>query len=306
MTKIPWPRLASLLALPLALTLASAPVRAEVPADAAAELARARQLETRQHVKEACKAYLHASELAHGQSSPSFLGLSRCFSRLKEGDKAVAMARRALAVAATPEERTHVTTALGEALLGQSDEAARTEALALFQSQAAGADKAAGQSGALTALLSLHRDQEAAELLRSLRAEMSEADLQNEILDRIVYPGPSDDAKQLKDFNERAHRLSPDVPESGGKYTRPEVRTRTQPEIPDEARTHHGFSGTVTLETTIDKEGKVGTIRVLEGQPMGLTESAEKAVKTWTFKPATRDGKPVKVYFVVTIDFKVP
>jgi hypothetical protein len=77
MTKITWPRLASLLALPLALTLASAPARAEVPADAAAELARARQLETQGGFdKQACEAYQHASDLAHGQSALSLLGMS--------------------------------------------------------------------------------------------------------------------------------------------------------------------------------------------------------------------------------------
>jgi outer membrane biosynthesis protein TonB len=38
---------------------------------------------------------------------------------------------------------------------------------------------------------------------------------------------------------------------------------------------------------------------------MGLSESAVKSVKTWTFSPATLDGKPVKVYYVITINFEV-
>src|ERR1700710_786781 len=102
MMKITWPRLASLLVLPLAMTLATEPARADAPADAASELARARQLEAQGgHAKEACKAYQHASELAHGQSAPSLLGLSGCFTQQKEGDKAVAASRQALAVAAT-------------------------------------------------------------------------------------------------------------------------------------------------------------------------------------------------------------
>jgi TonB family protein len=307
MTKITWFRITSLLALPLAMTLASGPARAEVPADAAAELARARQLEARGgFAKEACKAYQHASELAHGQSAPSLLGLSGCFTQQKEGDKAVAASRQALAVAATAGERTLATTVLGLDLLRQPDEAARTEALALYKEQAASPAKADGQRGVLLALLSLHRDQEAAEVLRSLRTEMSEADLQDQVLNDLSYPGPRDDAKQQDDFNERVHRLSPDVPlRVGAKITRPEPRTQTQPEITAEASLHHGFSGTVILEAIIDAEGKVGKVRVLKGQPLGLNESAVKAAKAWTFKPATLDGKPVKVYYVLTFNFHV-
>jgi hypothetical protein len=30
-----------------------------------------------------------------------------------------------------------------------------------------------------------------------------------------------------------------------------------------------------------------------------------KSVKTWTFSPATLDGKPVKVYYVLTVKFQV-
>jgi len=189
------------------MTLASGPARAEAPADAAAELARAQGFAAQGNSREACRAYQRASELAHGQSSPSLLGLSGCFTQLKEGDKAVAAARQALAVAATPDERTDATTALGLDLLRQPDEAARTEALALFKEQAAGTAKAQGRRGVLLALLSLHRDQEAAEVLRGLRAEMSAADLQNQILFGLSYPGPTDDAKQEADFHEREHRL---------------------------------------------------------------------------------------------------
>jgi TonB family protein len=307
MTKITRSRLASLLALPLAMALASGPARAEVPPDAAAELARARQLEAQGgFAKQACAAYQHASELAHGQSSASFLGLSGCFTRQKEGAKAVAASRQALAVAATPEERKLATTVLGLDLLRQPDEAARSEALALFQGQAAGPAKAQGERGVLLSLLALHRDQEAAEVLRRLRTEMSAADLQTKILNALSYPGPTDDEKQRDDFNERVVRLSPDVPlRVGGKVTRPGIRTQSQPELSLEARTHHGFSGTVILETLIDTEGKVIDIRVLKGQTMGLTESAVKSVKTWTFKPATLDGKPVKVYYVITVNFQV-
>lgn len=307
MTKISLSQLAPLLALPLAMTLASGPARAEVPADAAAELARARQLEAQRNSREACRAYQRASELAHGQSSPSLLGLSDCFTQLKEGDKAVAAARQALAVAATPEERSAAAMALGFDLLHLPDAPSRIEAASLFKEQAAGSGGIQSQKGLLTALLSLQRDQEAADALQDLRKKgMSESDIQEQILVEVNYPGPKDDTKQLDDFNERLHRLDPDAPwHVGGKVARPEIRSQVKPEATAEARRHSPFSGTVILETIIDTAGTVRSVRVLKGLPMGLTESAVNAVKAWTFKPATLDGKPVNVWYFPTVHFEI-
>ena len=44
---------------------------------------------------------------------------------------------------------------------------------------------------------------------------------------------------------------------------------------------------------------------VLKGLPMGLSEAAEEAVKRWKFKPATLNGKPVSVYFNLTVNFQL-
>ena len=35
------------------------------------------------------------------------------------------------------------------------------------------------------------------------------------------------------------------------------------------------------------------------------TESAVEAVSTWRFEPATLEGKPVAVYYLVTVSFSV-
>jgi hypothetical protein len=96
-------RLFSLLAPIIALALASGPARADSQAAAVAqELERARALASRQDHKNACKAYSRANELAGGKSAPSLIGVANCYKQTKEGDKAVATARQALAVAATP------------------------------------------------------------------------------------------------------------------------------------------------------------------------------------------------------------
>jgi len=72
-----------------------------------------------------------------------------------------------------------------------------------------------------------------------------------------------------------------------------------------EARKHPGFSGTVILQAVIDRQGRVENARVLKGQPYGLNESAVESLKQWRFRPATRDGKPVKVYYVLTVNFAI-
>jgi protein TonB len=62
-------------------------------------------------------------------------------------------------------------------------------------------------------------------------------------------------------------------------------------------------SGEVVLKLMIDEQGRVRKIDVVKGLPMGLTESATKAVKKWKFKPATVNGKPIRADFELTIKF---
>jgi len=76
------------------------------------------------------------------------------------------------------------------------------------------------------------------------------------------------------------------------------------PHYPEEAR-HARVQGVVILQTIIDKLGNVTDVRVLKGLPSGLTESAVDAVSSWRFKPATLEGKPVAVYYLVTVSFSV-
>ena len=76
------------------------------------------------------------------------------------------------------------------------------------------------------------------------------------------------------------------------------------PHYPEEAR-HARVQGVVILQTIINIDGNVTDVRVLKGLPSGLTESAVAAVSSWRFKPATLEGKPVAVYYLVTVSFSV-
>jgi protein TonB len=76
------------------------------------------------------------------------------------------------------------------------------------------------------------------------------------------------------------------------------------PHYPEEAR-HARVQGVVILQTIIDKVGHVTDIKVLKGLPSGLTEAAVEAVSSWRFEPATLEGEPVAVYYLVTVSFSV-
>jgi TonB family protein len=89
-----------------------------------------------------------------------------------------------------------------------------------------------------------------------------------------------------------------------GNVMAPERIFAPDPIYPEEARQAR-IQGVVILQTIINALGKVTDIKVLKGLPSGLTEAAVDAVAQWEFRPATLEGKPVAVYYMVTISFSV-
>jgi TonB family protein len=89
-----------------------------------------------------------------------------------------------------------------------------------------------------------------------------------------------------------------------GNVRAPERIYAPDPVYPEEARQAR-VQGVVILQTIINAVGKVTDIKVLKGLPSGLTEAAVEAVSKWEFRPATLEGKPVAVYYMVTITFSV-
>lgn len=90
----------------------------------------------------------------------------------------------------------------------------------------------------------------------------------------------------------------------GENVTRPEKISGRPPVYTEVARKAR-LTGVVILETVIDEQGNVTQPRVLKGLPMGLSEAAVEAVQTWKFKPATLDGRPVPVYYTLTVNFQL-
>ena len=90
----------------------------------------------------------------------------------------------------------------------------------------------------------------------------------------------------------------------GGNITEPVKISGPNPLYPEAARRAR-IQGVVVLECVIGKDGVVKTVKVLRGLPLGLTESAEEAVKKWRFKPSTLNEKPVEVLYILTVRFNL-
>jgi protein TonB len=76
----------------------------------------------------------------------------------------------------------------------------------------------------------------------------------------------------------------------------PIALNRPAPSYPARARLA-GQSGTVVLNVLVDGTGRVADVQVLRTIPgSDLHNSAAAAARTWTYKPATKDGLPVKVW----------
>ena len=62
-----------------------------------------------------------------------------------------------------------------------------------------------------------------------------------------------------------------------------------------EAARENRIQGTVVLSLVFGADGRISDIRVVHGQPYGLTEEAIAAAYKIRFNPATREGRPVSV-----------
>jgi protein TonB len=89
-----------------------------------------------------------------------------------------------------------------------------------------------------------------------------------------------------------------------GEVSRPEIIGQVKPQYTAEAKEKR-VSGTAILESVIDREGCIRSTRVLKGLPYGLDEVAMAAIRNWAFEPARLNGEPVKVYYVLTVNYQI-
>lgn len=62
---------------------------------------------------------------------------------------------------------------------------------------------------------------------------------------------------------------------------------------PDLSLLPRGIQGDIVLDVTIDPSGKVAEVAIVRTLGYGIDEAVVSTVRTWVFRPATRDGIPV-------------
>lgn len=99
--------------------------------------------------------------------------------------------------------------------------------------------------------------------------------------------------------------ISPEGPvPMGGEVHAPVKISGPDPLYTERARITR-IEGVVIVRAIVSKRGTVEYVEVLKSLPMGLDRAAVEAVKRWRFEPATLHGKPVDVYYTLTVDFRL-
>ncbi|MHB8930647.1 MAG: TonB family protein [Melioribacteraceae bacterium] len=84
----------------------------------------------------------------------------------------------------------------------------------------------------------------------------------------------------------------------------PELISKLNPEYPKLAKLA-GIEGTVYLKLLIDEKGNVSKAKVEQGVKDMIDESALKAAKKAKFSPAILNNKPLKVWVILPVAFKL-
>jgi periplasmic protein TonB len=90
----------------------------------------------------------------------------------------------------------------------------------------------------------------------------------------------------------------------GGEVKAPILQQKVDPTYPEAARKAR-MEGVVILEAIITASGSVEDVRVLKSVNPLLDASAVRAVQQWHYKPATLNGRAVRVYLTVTVTFNL-
>jgi protein TonB len=83
---------------------------------------------------------------------------------------------------------------------------------------------------------------------------------------------------------------------------RPVAISQPAPDYSDEGR-EKKVEGEVYLDFVVGLDGKTHDVRVTRSLGSGLDEKSIDAVRQWTFKPGTVDGKPVAVKLRGSVSF---
>jgi len=97
----------------------------------------------------------------------------------------------------------------------------------------------------------------------------------------------------------KAIRFVPD-----GDVTEPKAIHKVNPRYPEEAR-KAGLTGVVVCETIITAKGEISDVTILRTADEVFNQPTIDALKQWTFEPATLEGEPVDVIYILTVKYSL-
>ncbi|MEA2604307.1 MAG: hypothetical protein QOF89_5299 [Acidobacteriota bacterium] len=276
---------------------------AQKPAALTGSLNQAFQLIADGKFQEARAELERSQTLAAGPCGECLLGMAHVYASEKDWKRTKETVRQALPLLKSPGLQARAYNQLGMAAFQSRNEDEAEEAFR-HAASSGGAWGMLSRYNLAQLLLTRKRWDEAVEMARTY---LKDAGPGGSVLDqaRIVLcqarshqpedplpPKPSSEVQK-----------DPEIRGVEGEVKRPEILFQIKPEYTQEARMDQ-TRGTVIVEAIIDEEGCIRSTRVLQGLGNGLTESAQRAVRAWVFRPATLKDKPVKVYYVLTVNFR--
>jgi TonB family protein len=88
------------------------------------------------------------------------------------------------------------------------------------------------------------------------------------------------------------------VEDSEGKATKPTIIHSVKPRFT-------GLTGTVVVEALIDEDGCVRQTRIVRSVLKSMDQSAAHAIEQWVFLPATLNGRPVRVFYTLSVTTRI-
>jgi TonB family protein len=107
-----------------------------------------------------------------------------------------------------------------------------------------------------------------------------------------------------------AQAVSGSEAQGGGLYrigngvSAPLVLSKMEPQYTEEAR-KASVQAIVVTSLVVRQDGSPTDVRVIRGAGFGLDEKAVESIRTWQFKPAMKEGKPVAVFATVEVNFRL-
>lgn len=84
----------------------------------------------------------------------------------------------------------------------------------------------------------------------------------------------------------------------------PQVLHPVEPYFTEAARQLH-LTGNVVLSIVVTDQGNTDDVTIIRPLGLGLDEAAVSSISQYTFKPATKEGKPIALEVFMNVNFQI-